>query len=50
VLTIMFAWRRLAPATLNARLGDYSWRAPVYVIGVTAAFWFIERTVAVLGL
>ena len=50
VLTIMFAWRRLAPTALNTRLGDYAWRAPVYAIGVTAAFWFIERTVVVLGL
>ncbi len=50
VLTLMFMWKRLAPATLNTRLGDYSWRAPVYVIGVTSAFWFIQRTVVVLGL
>ena len=50
VLAIMFAWPRLAPVSLNTRLGDYAWRAPVYVIGVTAAFWLIERSVVVLGL
>ncbi len=50
VLTIMHLWRRLAPTTINARLGDYAWRTPVYVIGITAAFWFVERTVGVLGL
>lgn len=50
VLTFMFAWKHLAPTALNTRLGDYSWRAPVYVIGVTSAFWFIERTAVVLGL
>jgi hydrogenase/urease accessory protein HupE len=50
VLTIMFAWPRLAPVSLNTRVGAYAWRAPVYVIGVTAAFWFIERSVVVLGL
>lgn len=50
VLAIMFAWKRLAPVALNARLGDYAWRVPVYVIGVTAAYWFVERTVGVLGL
>ncbi len=50
VLTIMFLWKRLAPTTLTTRLGDYAWRAPVYVIGITSAFWFIQRTVVVLGL
>ena len=50
VLTLMFMWKRLAPAALNTRLGDYSWRAPVYVIGITSAFWFVERTVVMLGL
>jgi hydrogenase/urease accessory protein HupE len=50
VLTIMFAWRRLAPAAINTRLGGYAWRAPVYFIGVTSAYWFVERTVGVLGL
>jgi hydrogenase/urease accessory protein HupE len=50
VLAIMFGWRRVAPASLSARIGDYAWRAPVYVIGITSAFWFVERTVGVLGL
>ena len=50
VLTIMFMWKRIAPTTLTTRLGDYSWQAPVYIIGITSAFWFIQRTVGVLGL
>lgn len=50
VLTLMFMWKRLAPPALNTRLGDYAWRAPVYVIGITSAYWFVERTVGVLGL
>lgn len=49
VLTAMFLWRRFSPAAANARLGDYAWRVPVYVIGITSAFWFVERTVGVLG-
>ncbi len=50
VLAVMFLWRRLAPATINTpRVSDIAWRAPVYVIGVTAAYWFIERTVGLLG-
>lgn len=49
-LTIMFLWRRLAPAAVSVRLGDLAWRAPVYVIGITSAYWFIERTAGVLGL
>ena len=50
VLTAMFLWRRFAPTSVNTRLGDYGWRAPVYVIGITSAFWFVERMVGVLGL
>lgn len=49
VLTIMFLWRRFAPANVNARLGDQAWRAPVYIIGVMSAYWFIERTAGVFG-
>lgn len=50
VLTIMFLWRRFAPATINTpQFANYAWRAPVYVIGITSAFWFVERTVGVLG-
>ena len=43
-------WRQLAPATINARVGGYAWRALVSVIGITAAFWFVERTMGMLGL
>lgn len=41
VLFGLTAWRRISlpsPA--------WAWRAPVYVIGVTSAFWFVERTAA----
>ena len=51
VLTAMFLWRRFAPAALNTpQVAAYAWRAPVYLIGVVAAYWFIERTVGVFGL
>jgi len=51
VLTIMFLWRRFAPTTINTpQLAGYAWRAPVYLIGITSAYWFVERTVGVLGL
>ena len=46
----MLLWRGLAPASINARLGGYAWRALVHVIGISAAFWFVERTVGLLGL
>ncbi len=50
VLLVMFLWRQFAPATINTpRVGAMAWRVPVYVIGVTSAYWFIERTVGVLG-
>lgn len=51
VLTLMFLWRRFAPATLNTpQTAAYAWRVPVYIIGITSAYWFVERTVGVLGL
>lgn len=50
VLALMLLWKRFAPAAFNQRWSDLAWRAPVYVIGVTAAYWFIERTTGVLGL
>lgn len=51
VLVTMFLWKRLAPATINTpRVGDFAWRAPVYLIGITSAYWFVERTTGVLGL
>jgi hydrogenase/urease accessory protein HupE len=51
VLAVMFLWRRFAPPTLNTpQVAAYAWRAPVYLIGATAAYWFIERTVGVFGL
>lgn len=50
VLAVMFLWRRFAPAGLNTpQVAAYGWRAPVYLIGVTAAYWFIERTAGVFG-
>jgi hydrogenase/urease accessory protein HupE len=51
VLLVMFAWRRFAPPSFNTpRVGDIAWRTPVYIIGITSAYWFVERTVGVLGL
>ncbi len=50
VLLLMFLWKRFAPAAFNQRWQEIAWRAPVYIIGVTAAYWFIERTAGVLGL
>jgi hydrogenase/urease accessory protein HupE len=51
VLTVMFLWRRAAPANLNTpQVGNLAWRLPVYVIGVTSAYWFVERTAGVLGI
>jgi hydrogenase/urease accessory protein HupE len=51
VLLVMFAWRRFAPASFNTpRVGGIAWRTPVYIIGITSAYWFVERTVGVLGL
>jgi hydrogenase/urease accessory protein HupE len=50
VLLVMGLWRRLsAGLQLSSPAQDLLWRAPVYVIGVTAGFWFVERTLAVLG-
>lgn len=51
VLLVMFLWRRLAPSSINTpRVGDMAWRAPVYAIGIMSAYWFVERTVGILGL
>ncbi len=51
VLVVMFLWRRLVPANLaTPRMSDLAWRLPVYVIGVTSAYWFVERTIGVLGM
>jgi hydrogenase/urease accessory protein HupE len=51
VLAVMFLWWRLSPAGINTRrVGDLAWRAPVYLIGITSAYWLVERTVGVLGL
>ena len=49
-LTCMYLWRRLVPARFNpAWLVTYAGPVPVYVIGITAAYWFIERTIGVMG-
>jgi hypothetical protein len=43
VLLGLFVWRRAwFPSPV------WAWRAPVYVIGATAAFWFVERSAAIL--
>jgi len=42
-LLVLFVWRRASFPT-----PAWAWRAPVYVIGATAAFWFVERTAAML--
>lgn len=39
VLLVREAWRRFAPTP-----PAWSWRAPPYLAGAVAAFWFIERT------
>jgi hypothetical protein len=39
----LLVWRR---ASLPSPA--WAWRAPVYVIGATAAFWFVERTATML--
>ncbi len=44
VLITMALWKRFAPAP-----PQWAWRAPVYIIGGAAAFWFVERTAGVLG-
>jgi hydrogenase/urease accessory protein HupE len=45
VLVSLWAYRRLAPAP-----PAWALRAPVYVIGAAAAYWFIERTAGMVGL
>ena len=42
VLALVLVWRRYGP-----RLPVWAWRAPPYVAGIVASFWFIERTVRV---
>jgi hypothetical protein len=39
VLALAVCWRKYGP-----RIPAWSWRAPPYVAGVLAAFWFLERT------
>jgi hypothetical protein len=39
VLALTVCWRKYGP-----RVPAWSWRAPPYVAGVLAAFWFLERT------
>lgn len=47
MLALGLVWRLARPA-LQARRAEEAWRAPAYGIGVIAAFWWIERTVAML--
>jgi hypothetical protein len=39
MLALAVCWRKYGP-----RLPSWGWRAPPYVAGVLAAFWFLERT------
>jgi hydrogenase/urease accessory protein HupE len=39
VLAVMWAWRRFAP-----KPPVWAWRAPPYLAGIVACFWFIERS------
>ena len=43
VRTMVVLWRRLAPAP-----PVWAWRVPVYLIGIAAAFWFVDRTVKII--
>jgi hydrogenase/urease accessory protein HupE len=42
MLSAMFCWRRVAPAS-----PPWAWRAPTYTAGVVACFWFLERTIRI---
>jgi hydrogenase/urease accessory protein HupE len=44
VLAAIFLWR-----TIKLPQPAWAWRPPTYIIGSMAAFWFIERTAAVLS-
>jgi hypothetical protein len=48
VLSLTWVWRKLGP-TLSPRGAELVWRVPVYVIGAVSAFWFVARTIGVLG-
>jgi hypothetical protein len=48
VLSLAWVWRKLGP-TLSPRGAELVWRVPVYVIGAVSAFWFVARTIGVLG-
>ncbi|HEY0939743.1 MAG TPA: HupE/UreJ family protein [Steroidobacter sp.] len=43
VLAVVFLWRRYMP-----RPPAWAWRAPPYIAGIAASFWFIERTVQIV--
>lgn len=43
VLAVTFLWRRYVP-----RPPTWAWRAPPYIAGIAASFWFIERTVQIV--
>jgi hypothetical protein len=43
VLAALAFWRRFAPAP-----AAWAWRAPPYLAGIMACFWFIERTLRIL--
>lgn len=43
VVALTWIWRRYAPA-----LPAYAYRATPYIAGITASFWFIERSVRIV--
>src|SRR5690606_27844384 len=43
VLAVTFLCRRYVP-----RPPAWAWRAPPYIAGIAASFWFIERTVQIV--
>ena len=45
VLALVALGRRFAPPP-----PVWAWRVPVYLIGITAAFWFVSRTMMILAL
>lgn len=48
MLALAAAWRLARPHVQGDWMAQ-AWRAPAYGIGIIASFWWIERTVAMLG-
>lgn len=49
VLIAVWLWRRLVRQT-PSWAPAWSWQTPIYLIGAVSAFWFVERSAAILGL